>query len=117
VRTMTATYKPIAGTSPWTSEAGAALAERFCVPPAIANDLATKAANGSPVSVSWVHYSAHAGATARGAAASYRVAIETAGAEKAFTCRDGLKGGTTSSREASLSGHSADDEIHVLFVE
>ena len=116
VRTIVIGYRPIGGSGPWTSETAAVFKQRYCVSDATAAALDGRAAKGEPADVKWVHYLAYAGASARGAAASYRTAIEASGKQSGFTCRQGLTG-KASSRETTLTDYIGDEEIQVLFVE
>ena len=118
-RTVAISYRPIAGTGTWTAETAAALQQRYCVPQAAADALTRRGAT-APAPLKWVHYTAYAGATGRGAAGTYRVAIEaTPGPHSGYTCHDGLKTETAAagSREKSLSGYTPEEEILVLFVD
>ena len=118
-RTVAISYRPIAGTGNWTADTAAALQQRYCVPQATADALTRRGAT-APAPLKWVHYTAYAGATGRGAAGTYRVAIEAApGQQSGYTCHDGLKTETAAagSRQQSLSGYTPEEEIMVLFVD
>jgi Domain of unknown function (DUF4424) len=111
-------YRPISGSSVWSSETSAMLQQRFCVAAATVDDLLKRAAT-RPATVRWVHFLAGTGAIARGPSIAYRLAIETASAKQsAHTCRQGLVSATqSSSREITQTDLVAEDEIQVLFVE
>ena len=118
--TVAISYRPIAGTGTWNSEAAAALQQRYCVPQPVASELATRGeGTRPPAPLKWVHYMAYSGATGRGAATAYRIAIETSpGAQTAYTCHDGLKAeAAAGGRDKSLSNFTAEEEILVLFVD
>ncbi len=117
VRTVTIAYQPIAGSSLWTADNASALQQRFCIPDAAARELTANAAKGAPATVRWVQYTAYAGVAARGQVGQYRLVIEATGGGKAFTCRDGLTGAITGTRDIKYLDYQADGEVQVLFVE
>jgi len=117
VRTLSASYQPITGSGPWTSDLAATLQQRFCVPDAVATALSGRAAAGTPAAVKWVNFLAHAGASARGPSASYQLSIETTDKEKAYTCRSGLTGATSSGQAFTARDYLPEEEVLVLFVE
>ncbi len=117
VRTLSASYQPIAGVAAWTAETAPTLQQRYCVPEAEAQALTARATAGAPPTIKWVNFVAYAGANARGSAATYQMTIETAEKEKAFTCRAGLTGAVTGGRSVSATNHTADEDVTVLFAE
>jgi hypothetical protein len=117
VRTLSASYQPVAGSGAWTSDLAATLKQRFCVPDTAAAALSSRAAAGTPAAVKWVNFLAQAGASARGPAASYQLSVDTTAKEKAYSCRSGLTEAARSSLTETTSDHVPDEEILVLFVE
>lgn len=116
---ITISYRPIVGSSTWSPETSALLQQRFCVPPTAAAELTRRAAGPAPVTVKWVQFQASAGASVRGAAATYRVSLEAKSPKQpAYTCRNGLNAPTASgTREHIQSDALPEDEIQVLFVD
>jgi hypothetical protein len=117
VRTIAASYQPVAGTATWTADNAAVMQQRYCVPAAAAAALTARASRAEAVPMKWVTYLANAGALARGSVGQYRVTLEAPGKGAAYACGDGGNNTVSRDRETVLTDHVAEGEIQVLFVE
>ena len=116
--TVEIAYRPISGDGVWNLDTAAALQQRYCVPQAAVDALNRRAAAGKPADVRALQFLASMGASARGAVGEYRVALEPAGKQQVYTCREGLVvTGSAVRRATAQSDAMPDDDIQVLFVE
>lgn len=116
-RKIAISYSPIAGGSVATRDLVANLQPRFCLSAEVAADLSRRG-GADAARLKWTHYLASAGANARGSVADYRVAIETAPKQAAYTCRAGLvSSAAAGSRETREADVIPEDDVQVLFVD
>lgn len=111
-------YKPVSGSTPWSSDFVETAKRKYCLSDADAAELDRRAASGKPPTVYWVHYHPASNSWVKGPSEAFRLTIDKGGAGKiAATCIKDIRatGGTT--LELVATDRNDDQDIDVLFVE